>query len=155
MRPSKPKQPGTKSSQRNIMSAARNKKIHVLYLVSRMRQHGPIFQLYNTIKYLDRAKFHPRLITLSPEASDSLLPAFERVNVECCSLGLSRMAGMVLGPGRIRRLLRENPVDLIHTSDFRSVLLCAMNFTGIPRVVTCRAPRRDKPGICSRDSKSS
>ncbi|MHC4677085.1 MAG: glycosyltransferase family 4 protein [Planctomycetota bacterium] len=103
-----------------------------------MRQHGPIFQLYNTIKYLDRAKFHPRLITLSPEASDSLLPAFERVNVECCSLGLSRMAGMVLGPGRIRRLLRENPVDLIHTSDFRSVLLCAMNFTGIPRVVTCR-----------------
>jgi len=120
------------------VSAAKNKKIRVLYLVSRLRQHGPIFQLYNIIKYLDRTRFHPRLISLSPEANDSLLPAFQKIDVEWCSLGLSRVTGMVLGAGRIGRLLRENTVDLIHTSDYRSVLLSAINFKDIPRIVTCR-----------------
>jgi glycosyltransferase involved in cell wall biosynthesis len=120
------------------MNTTKNNKIRVLYLASRLNRHGPIFQLYNIIKHLDRAKFHPCLVTLSPEASDSLLPVFDKIGVECHSLGMSRMAGMIYGARRIRKLLQKNPVDLIHTSDFRSVLLCAMNFTSIPRVVTCR-----------------
>jgi len=77
-------------------------------------------------------------MTLSPEAEDSLLPAFERINVECISLGLSRMAGFVFGAGRMKKLLRKNPADLIHTSDYRSVLLSAFYLRDIPRIVTCR-----------------
>jgi len=51
---------------------------------------------------------------------------------------LSRMAGMIFGARKIRKLLEESPVDLIHTSDYRSVLLCAINSAKITRVVTCR-----------------
>jgi len=120
------------------MSTTGGNNIQVLYLVSRLHRHGPIFQLYNIIKYLDRGKFYPRVVTLSPEASDSLLPAFEKIDVKCSSLGLSRLAGMIAGAGIIRKLLQENPVDLIHSSDYRSVLLCAISFSDIPRVVTCR-----------------
>lgn len=113
-------------------------KINICYLVSRLQRHGPIFQLYNIIKYFDRNKFSPHIITLSPEACESLLPAFEKINVECDSLGLSRIAGLVLGPRKIKRILNECPVDLIHVFDYRSVLLCATNFADIPRIVTCR-----------------
>jgi glycosyltransferase involved in cell wall biosynthesis len=128
----------TNNNQSFSVSLTKNKKIHILYLVSRLNRHGPIFQLYNIVKYLDRREFYPRIVTLSPEANDSLLPVFKKIGVEYYSLGVSRMAGMIFGARKIRKLLQKNPVDLIHTSDFRSVLLCAMNFTSIPRVFTCR-----------------
>jgi glycosyltransferase involved in cell wall biosynthesis len=120
------------------MNTVEDKKINILYLVSRLRRQGPIFQLYNLIKYLDRKKFYPRIITLSPDPPESLMAAFKKDNVECDSLGLSRMAGMILGPKRIMKLLYDNPADLIHVSDYRSVLLCANHLVGFPRVVSCR-----------------
>ena len=116
----------------------KDNKIRILYLVSRLQRHGPIFQLYNIIKYLDRSSFDPHLVTLSPETSSSLLPAFKRIDVECSSFGLSRLTGVIFGAKSMKKLLEENPVDLIHSSDYRSVLLCANNSAGIPRVITCR-----------------
>lgn len=113
-------------------------KIHVLYLVSRLRRQGPIFQLYNMIKYLDRRRFHPHVVTLSAEAPESLLPAFEELGVECRCFGLSRIAGVVLGPERVRKLLQKDPACLIHACDYRAVLVCANRRLDIPRVVTCR-----------------
>jgi len=124
------------------MNATEAKKICVLYLVSRLQRQGPIFQLYNIIRYLDRTKFCPRVLTLSPEPPESLLADFEKIDVECDSLGLSRVAGMILGPGRIKRLLEERPVDLVHVFDYRSTLLCANHVMGVPRVVTCRQSYR-------------
>jgi glycosyltransferase involved in cell wall biosynthesis len=116
----------------------KDNKIRILYLVSRLQRHGPIFQLYNIIKYLDRSRFDPHLVTLSPETGSSLLPAFERIDVEFSSLGLSRMKGVIFGAKSIKKLLEDSPADLIHSSDYRSVLLCANNSIGIPRVITCR-----------------
>ena len=110
----------------------------ILYIVSTLRRCGPIQQLFNLIKYLDRKKFYPRVVTLSPDPPESLMAAFKKNNVECSSLGLSRMAGMILGPKRIKKLLHDNPTDLIHVSDYRSVLLCANHLVGIPRIVSCR-----------------
>jgi len=124
------------------MDMTEARKISVLYLVSRLRRQGPIFQLYNIIKYLDREKFHPHVVTLSPEAPESFLAAFEKIDVGCHSLGLSRMASMILGPKKIGKLISENPVDLVHVFDYRSTLLCANFPVGIPRVVTCRQSYR-------------
>jgi len=124
------------------MNATEAGKIRVLYLVSRLQRHGPIFQLYNIVRYLDRTRFCPRVATLSPEARGSLLADFEKLDVECRSLGLSRVGGMIFGPGRIKRLLKERPVDLVHVFDYRSTLLCANHVKGVPRVVTCRQSYR-------------
>ena len=111
-------------------------KIRVLYLVSRLQPQGPIFQLYNIIKYLDRENFHPYIVTLSPEAPESHLAAFGEINVECHSLGLSRAAGMILGRKKIKKFINENPVDIVHVFDYRSTLLCSNLDLDIPRVVT-------------------
>jgi glycosyltransferase involved in cell wall biosynthesis len=117
-------------------------KIRVLYVVSRLQKHGPIFQLYNLIRYLDPEKFHPRILTLSPEASSSLLPVFRGSRVECDSLGLSRAAGMMLSPRKIKKQLGETPADVIHVFDYRSTLLCANHVNGVPCLVTCRQSYR-------------
>jgi len=111
-------------------------------LVSRLQKHGPVFQLYNLVKHLDRQKFHPRIISLSPEAPTSLLRDFQSLGVEFDSLELSRVAGMILGPGKIEGLLNENPADLVHVFDYRSTLLCANHLGGMPRIVTCRQSYR-------------
>ncbi|MGD2095005.1 MAG: glycosyltransferase family 4 protein, partial [Phycisphaerales bacterium] len=123
----------------NMMDA---KRIHVLYIVSRLRRQGPVFQLYNIIKHLDRRKFHPHVVSLSPEAPDSLLAAFQKIDVKCDSFSLSRIGGMIFGPKKIRKLLEEISFDLIHVFDYRSTLLCANHINGIPRVVTCRQSYR-------------
>lgn len=124
------------------MDITKTRKIFVLYLVSRLRPQGPIFQLYNIIKYLDRGKFHPYIVTLSPEAPESHLAAFREINVECRSLGLSRIAGMVFGQKKIKNFIDENSIDLVHVFDYRSTLLCANLSPVIPSVVTARQSYR-------------
>ena len=113
-------------------------RIRILYLVSRLRRVGPIFQLYNIIKNLDMDKFVPHIITLSPERIVSLLDRFKSIDVQCNSIGLSSTTGMIFGARRLKKLLKNNPVDLIHASDYRSILLCARHFAHIPRIATCR-----------------
>jgi glycosyltransferase involved in cell wall biosynthesis len=115
-----------------------DKKINIAYLVSRLRRQGPFFQLYNIIKHLDHSRFHPRVITLSPEAPDLLMDDFKREGVDCTSLALSRKTDMLLGPKKLKKLFQNSPPDLIHVSGLRSAILCANHFAGIPRIVTCR-----------------
>ena len=116
----------------------KTQKIRILYLVSRLRRVGPIFQLYNIIKNLDRDRFIPQIITLSPEVQISLIDSFRNINVQCHTIGLPSITGMVFGPKKIRKILQRHPADLIHASDYRSILLCATNFAHLPRIVTCR-----------------
>jgi len=120
------------------MNISEANKIRILYLVSRLRPVGPVFQLYNIIKNLDRDRFEPQIITLSPEGQDSLIDRFRAIGVQCNSVGLGSIAGLVWGTRRIRKMLHENPADLIHAADYRSILLSATNFASLPCVATCR-----------------
>ena len=97
-----------------------------------------MFQLYNIIKHLDTSRFHPRIITLSPETQDSLMDDFKNLGVDCTSLSLSRKTDMILGPGKLKSIFKKSPTDLIHVSGLRSAILCANHFAGTPRIVTCR-----------------
>jgi glycosyltransferase involved in cell wall biosynthesis len=110
----------------------------ILYIVSRLRCQGPIFQLYNLIKYTDKHKFNPTILTLSPEAEDSLLVEFRRLDIKYYSFGLSQAAGVLLGWILLRRFLRKHPVDIIHASDFRSSIVAVMGPKNIPRIITRR-----------------
>lgn len=73
------------------------RRIKVLYIVSRLRCHGPISQLYNLIKYMDKQAFDITILTLSPEAKDSRLPEFRGLGIKCHSLRLSRSTGQGFG----------------------------------------------------------
>ncbi|MCK4821995.1 glycosyltransferase family 4 protein [bacterium] len=115
-----------------------NNKINITYLVSRLRRQGPMFQLYNIIKHLDTSRFHPQIITLSPETKDSLMDDFKNLSVDYTSLSLSRKTDMILGPGKLKSIFEKSPPDLIHVSGLRSTILCAYHLRSIPAVVTCR-----------------
>jgi glycosyltransferase involved in cell wall biosynthesis len=97
-----------------------------------------MFQLYNIIKHLDTSRFHPRIITLSPETEDSLMDDFKNLGVDCTSLFLSRKTDMLLGAGKLRSIFKNSPPDLIHVSGLRSVILCTSHLAGTLGIVTCR-----------------
>jgi len=78
------------------------------------------------------------ILTLSPEAKDSRLADFRSSGVKCYSLGLSRVAGALLGSRLLKQFLREHPADIIHASDIRSSVVAAMGPKNIPRIITRR-----------------
>jgi glycosyltransferase involved in cell wall biosynthesis len=120
------------------MNTGKANKIRILYLVSRLRRVGPVFQLHSIVKNLERDRFEPQVITLSPEGQDSIIDRFRALGVECKTVGLSSIAGLVWGAPRIKKMLQENPADLIHAADYRSILLSAIRFAPLPRIATCR-----------------
>lgn len=109
----------------------------VLYLVSTLKRSGPTNQLSYIIKYLDRKKYTPIVLTLSPEPVDSLKPLFiENLGVEVRTLGLSRLKGLFFAKSTLKKYIQINNIDLIHSQGIRADgLVSSLN---IPRVSTLR-----------------
>lgn len=112
------------------------KRIRVMYLGSTLARQGPVFQLYNLVKYLDRNRFEPVVLTLSPEPCDSLWDDFRRLGVPCYTLGLSRLAGAIVGVPRLKQFLQNHPVDIVHSFCLRADVLSAVSCPSVPRVST-------------------
>ena len=76
---------------------------NVLYIVSTLQRSGPINIVYNIIEEIDRTKFAPILLCLSPESKNkiSALNEFRDLNVEIHSLELTRLKGFLLGRAKI------------------------------------------------------
>lgn len=113
-------------------------RIKVLYVVSRLRQHGPISQLYNIVNYLDKEIFTPIILTLSPEANDSRLADFLDIGVEYYSFDLSRIRSLWEGVDKLSKFLSLHPVDIMHASDFRSSTVITKTSSVIPKIITRR-----------------
>ena len=95
-------------------------KKKILYVVSTLSKTGPTFVLSNIVKYLDRDKFEPTILTLSPEPKNTMSTHFKdalRVKVE--SLNLSRFRGIVEATPGVRRHVKMNGIELIHTHGLR------------------------------------
>lgn len=109
----------------------------ILYLVSTLKRSGPTNQLSYIIKYLDRSKYSPFVLTLSPEPVDSLKSFFtDSLGVEVHTLGLSRIKGLFFAKSTIKEFIQTNSIDLIHSQGIRAdSLVSKMN---VPRVSTLR-----------------
>jgi len=114
------------------------KKIKVLYIVSTLKRSGPTNQLSYIIKYLDRTKFEPLILTLSPEPKDDSMKSYftDTLGVRVETLGLSRMKGFFLAKNRIKKFIKDNNIDLVHSQGIRADVL--MSDINIPRVATLR-----------------
>ncbi len=110
--------------------------IRIAYVVSTLKRCGPNNQLRSIIRHLDRERFDPRVITLSPEPDDSVKPLFEQEGIPIHSLSLSRVEGLLMGRRKLRCLLRAERVGLLHTQGFRADSLAA-------------ALRREWMSVCS------
>ena len=112
--------------------------MRILYNVSTLKCSGPTNQLYNLIKYLDRSKFEPHLITLSPEPPDSRWKDYEALGVELHTLGLSRLEGELFSKKRLKSLVEAIAPDIIHTQGIRADMLNATALKDYPSLCTVR-----------------
>ncbi len=114
----------------------------ILYLVSTLRKTGPTNQLSYIIKYLDRDKFKPIILTLSPESQEfenSMMKYFQdELTVEINSLNLSRVEGVLFAKAKIEKFIQKNRIDLIHTQGLRADILSSKLNVNIPKIATIR-----------------
>ena len=85
----------------------------ILYLISTLQRSGPVNVLFNLLKYLDRDRFEPIILTLSEEPADSSLADFTEIEVKVLSLNLSRIMGLFLARSRLKKIVDsiEDGVD--------------------------------------------
>lgn len=111
----------------------------ILYITSTLKSSGPTNQLYNLIKYLDRKRFEPCIITLSREPHEkSLWTDFEALNALLSTLGLSRISGLVFSKKKLRSLVDRIVPDIIHTQGIRADMLNAAILKDYPSLCTSR-----------------
>jgi glycosyltransferase involved in cell wall biosynthesis len=118
----------------------------ILYIVSTLKRGGPVNQLFNIIKYLDKEEFKPHLITLSPEPLETRWADYEALGVHLYSLGLSRFQGFVSAKKRIQTLMAKIKPDVIHTQGIRGDIISSRLQTDIQKTATIRnLPQFDYP----------
>lgn len=121
-------------------------QLTVVYVVSTLGHTGPTSQLLNIVKYLDKERTLPRIITLSREPTKTLKPEFDVLNVPIYSLGLGRIEGHLHGHTSLQKLLAIIKPDIIHSQGIRADLLSARLANYSYRFATQRnIPEHDYP----------
>jgi glycosyltransferase involved in cell wall biosynthesis len=92
--------------------------------------------LLNIIRGLDNARFTAEVLTLSPEPHESLASEFLAANVKINTLGLGRVAGLVLARRRLESWIRKTAPHVIHTQGIRADTLVSQ--LGCLQVATLR-----------------
>jgi glycosyltransferase involved in cell wall biosynthesis len=96
----------------------------IAYVVSTFNKVGPIYQLHNIIKNLDRKIFLPYIITLSPETEYSMIDKFKALDCELFSLNYDRVQGFLYAKKKLQSLFEEKKPDIVHTSGIRGDSIC-------------------------------
>jgi len=100
-----------------------NKTIKILYITSTLSRTGPTNQLYNLVKYLDRKRFDPHVVTLSEESNQTRIHDFAKLGVSLHSIALSRLKGIILSRKRLGEIIRSVNPDIIHSQGIRADFL--------------------------------
>lgn len=118
----------------------------IVYIVSTLRRTGPVNVLYNFLKYIDRKRFKPVIITLSSEPENSMLEEFRKLSIEVISLNLSRMEGFFIGGKRLKQTILNIEPDIIHNNGYRPAILTSIFLSDITKVTTIHnVPFEDYP----------
>jgi glycosyltransferase involved in cell wall biosynthesis len=117
-------------------------RLRIVYLVSTLRRAGPTMQLLSLLRHLDRVRFDPVVVTLSPEESDSMLPSYRALGIPVRTLAMSRLAAFVHRRWRkdIERLAGAafDGRTVVHSQGVRADVIAARHLAGLPRVATAR-----------------
>jgi glycosyltransferase involved in cell wall biosynthesis len=106
--------------------------------VSTLEKTGPTNQLYYICEKLEGNNTNISILTLSPEPDDSSKFQFDQLGVDYQTLGLSRIEGTVIGPSRLRNLVKEIDPDVVHTQGIRADTLSAIFLNDYQRLSTIR-----------------
>ncbi|MCM1140283.1 MAG: glycosyltransferase family 4 protein [Muribaculum sp.] len=97
-----------------------------IYLISNARICGPVNQAFNIVSGLcNSEEVDTTLVTISPEIEGkSWLCRFEEKGLPHHCLNTSRF-GLITAIRELRRYLKENQIDIIHSSGFRANLIAS------------------------------
>ena len=110
----------------------------ILYLASTLRRCGPTQQLFNLVKYLDRRRCLPQILTLSPEPQDSLMDEFTSLGIPVSSFGLDQFSSFFRARRHIRDYISRHKPDIVHSNGFRADIFSARINSRIHSVTTVR-----------------
>ncbi len=97
-----------------------NNKQTIIYLISTLRNSGPVNQTYNLIKNLDRTQFNPVIITLSKEPADSKIQLFKALDISIHTINFSRIKGIFLLKNAIQKIIENYNNPIIHSQGLRA-----------------------------------
>ena len=112
--------------------------VNILYIVSTFKRSGPTNQLYNILSNLDSAKFEVTVITLSKEETETRIDDFKRLDLKIIELGLSRIMGLFVATGKIRKIINELKPNVIHTQGIRPDSIASVINPSCPWIMTIR-----------------
>lgn len=100
-------------------------KIKIGYIISHLENSGPVNILYGIIKYLDRDKFEPYIITLKPEKKNTRKKEFEMLRVEVIENIISNFNIVFKRDKFLERKIKELEIKILHTHCLPSAILVA------------------------------
>lgn len=115
------------------------KRIRVLYFISTLERSGPTNVVYNVVKHLDKTRFDPLVVTLSPEPANSRKSEFESIGIEVHSFQKSRLFWLVSGGAELKSFISKLRPDIIHSHSFRADVSSAKHLDKYCRVSTIHA----------------
>lgn len=92
--------------------------INVIYLVSRLKQSGPINQAFNIVTGMDKSKCNMIVVTLSPELPKTRMQMYKDAGIEV--IQLNRKDWDIIGCVRdLKKLILARNIDIVHSSGDR------------------------------------
>lgn len=117
--------------------------MNIVYLLSTLERTGPTNVVFDIISGLDRTRFFPFVITLSPEPARSRLADFENLNVPVHCLELSRLSSLFGAVRRVQEQLFALRADVCHSHGLRADLVSALIHARHSKCSTVHAVLRD------------
>ena len=108
----------------------------VLSIVSTLWRCGPTNVLEGIVRGYDPAKYQAIVATLSPNPADSILQELRSIGIRVEEMELSRAASFLCGGRRLRDMVQELKIDLVHCHGFRADILGSKSRLPVPTVAT-------------------
>ncbi|MBX3745932.1 MAG: glycosyltransferase family 4 protein [Verrucomicrobiae bacterium] len=119
---------------------------HVLWISCVGEKGGAEVYLLNFLRHLDRRRYRASVVLLRPGPLAGELREAGATVYEFRRHRMRNMAGVLRAVAGIRRLIREEKVDLVHANGFRAHAYggLAARWAGVPAVWSVHAPEADR-----------
>ena len=91
----------------------------ILYVISTLANQGPVNQLYNLVKNIDRKEFSVEILTLSKEGNNSRIKEFYNLNIIIHSLNIPHAKHSLYKKTFLDKIEKINP-NIVHSHGFRA-----------------------------------
>ena len=113
--------------------------IRLMYVTSTFRNCGPTIQLLNILRHMNYDEFDISIVTLSPEADDSLIDEVETLPVKLHPLDMGRINSLLRRRRPLEHAIESIGPDVIHSHGWRpDSIISQLSNQGTCWIATCR-----------------